>query len=257
MGNTLGTQTTEPEETEGITTTEPEVTRARVLTQVITTTTPETTTMPTLQIQTTQPLINQCRPNNKLLSKKNCNNTTNCLYVANFCYNLEFDKIGLIDNTFIDCFTHRNNDKSYTLNFESEKKGLIFIIKKIEFTVKDLENTTENPYLNAIYVNLDITKPSDKEKIHIINENGSLVIRLKISGGSGIGKFDFTEITLTDINNRSITLKDTTKKNTIINRTSVTQKRDKLIKIEYDNLYAQKTHDLDLTIYDELKSIIQ
>jgi hypothetical protein len=32
---------------------------------------------------------------------------------------------------------------------------------------------------------------------------------------------------------------------------------DKLIKIEYDNLYAQKTHDLDLTIYDELKSIIQ
>jgi hypothetical protein len=255
MGNTLGTQTTEPEETEGITTTEPEVTRARVLTQVITTT-PETTTMATLQIQTTQPIINQCKPNNKLLSKKDCNKTQNCLYAANFCYNLEFDKLGLIDNTFIDCLTHRNNDKSYTLSFESEKTGLLFIIKKIDFIVKDLDNTTDNPYLNATYINLDITKTSDKEKVYIINENGSLVIRLRISGGSGTSNFDFTEITLTDINNRSITLKDTNKKNTIINRTSITRKRDKLIKIEYNNLYAQKTRDLDLTINDELASII-
>jgi hypothetical protein len=257
MGNTLGTTTTIPEETEGITTTEPEVTRARVLTQVITTTSPETTSMATLSVQTTQPIINQCKPNNKLLSKKDCNKTQNCLYAANFCYNLEFDKLGIIDNTFIDCLTNRNNDKSYTLSFESDKKGLLFIIKKIDFIVKDLDNTTDNPYLNATYINLDITKPIDKEKVYIINENGSLVIRLKISGGSGTGNFDFTEITLTDINNKSINLKDTNKQNTIINRTSITQKRNKLIKIEYNNLYAQKTRDIDQIINDELKSIIQ
>ena len=239
MGNTIPTTTPAPSTT-------PAATAPPTTTQPprnYNATTPNNiTSTPTA----TPPGYNECRPPDTILSIDDCNALTNCIYASNFCYKLQFDNIGLLDNTTISCTSNRNNDGSYTLQCQAVTIGPIYIIKKISFVVKDVDDTTGNSLLSATYINLDMTKPQDKSKVFMINTNGTLSFTIKILGGTGTNNFDFTSITLTDINNRTVTLTDTSPVNTIYNKSSFDLVRNTMVKISYDPSIAQKAQSLDI-----------
>jgi hypothetical protein len=218
---------------------------------------PKTTT-PEEQVfvpQTTVKPINICAPPGKYYDPITCNDLTECIFANNNCYDKTNPIIGLLDSTTIDCITNKNQDGSYNLIFKATTLRMIFIIKRIDFIIKDNNAAKNNPYLSATYINLDLDSPADKKKIYIINTNGSLEFKLKVNNSPIQNEFDFTSITLTDINNRSITLLSTnTKTNTINNRTSFFKERSKLVRINYDDTYAKKAKQIDLDIQNNLKS---
>lgn len=238
MGNTI--TTTQPALTVAITTS-PNTTEAiRSYNGIPITTVQEKTITPTNTVAGE----NECQPQDRILSTNECNALTNCIYAANYCYKIKFDNIGLLDTINVSCTTNRNLDGSYTVQFQSAKVGLLYVIKKISFIVKDNDDVSGNPFLSATYLNLDMTNPQDKAKILVIDGNGQLSFTIKIIGGSGTSNFDFTNLTLTDINNRTLTLTDTSPVNTIYNKTSFTTLRNKMVKITYDPSIAQKAQQI-------------
>lgn len=254
MGNAVST-TTQP----AITTTKPQITTPQTLQtlQTIPTcncvfTEPATaTTITTIQ----QTDVNICNPEGQVLNKNSCNDNLNCIYASNYCYNLQLDKLGYINNTNIDCITNRNKNGSYNLSFNATQLNTIFLIKKIMFTVKDNDDTSDNPFLTATFIDLNITKPTDKSNIYVIDTNGALSFDIRIYGGTGSSNFDFTSIVLTDVNNQSITLSNTNKTNQIINNTTLTKSRNTVSKIDYDNTFALKTQSINNKIQNSLSSL--
>uniref|UniRef100_A0A6C0HLL7 Uncharacterized protein n=1 Tax=viral metagenome TaxID=1070528 RepID=A0A6C0HLL7_9ZZZZ len=219
---------------------------------------PPTTYTPT----NPNPQYNECKPpdNSIGLNNTDCNILTNCIYAANSCYKLNFDNIGLLDSTTITCHTNRNKDASYTLQFQAVKTGIIYIIKKLAFVVNDIDNTDDengNGILAATYLNIDMKNPLDKEKVLLIDSNGTLNFTLKITGGTGTYNFDFITITLTDVNNRTITLSNTSNVNTIYNVTSLTAMRNKMVKVNYDPSIAQKAQLLDTQNQSNINNIVK
>ena len=210
---------------------------------------PLTTTINTLNLL--QNNMNECSPAIPL-GQQQCNNLDNCIYAADNCYNITLDKIGIITNTNIDCFANKNKNNSYTLQFKSKKIGLIFIIKKIQFIIKNIDDTTDNNILNATLINLDLSNKNNKEKVYIIDPNGLLNINFKINNTNT--NFEFTEIKLTDINNKTIKLTNTDSINKIYNSKIVYGQ--KINKVIYDNSLAKKVQDLDKQINDKIISSI-
>jgi hypothetical protein len=257
MGNTVST-TTQPATS----------TQAATTTQAATSTTPQQTQQPcncvytepatiptTIPTTTQQNDVNVCNPIGQVLNKTNCNNNTNCIYASNYCYNLQLDKLGYINTTNIDCITNKNRDGSYNLSFNATQLDTIFLIKKIMFTIKDNDDTSDSPFLTATFIDLNINNPTDKSNIYVIDTNGALNFDIRIYGGLGSSNFDFTSIILTDINNQSITLSNTSQTNQIINNTSLTKSRNKVDKIDYDNTFALKTQALNNKINNSLSSL--
>lgn len=211
---------------------------------------PSTTTTNTLNLL--QKNTNECSPVIPL-GQEQCNSLNNCIFAADNCYNITLDKIGIITNTNIDCFVNKNKDNTYSLQFKAKKIGLIFIIKKIQFVINNLDDTTGNNVLNATLINLDLSNNKNKDNIYVIDPNGVLNIKFKINNTNT--NFEFTEIQLTDINNKTIKLTNTDSINKIYN--SKIMYGEKINKVIYDNSLAKKIQDLDKQINDTIiKTII-
>jgi hypothetical protein len=199
----------------------------------------------------------QCNPLGTVVSKKDCNNKSNCIYAGKYCYNITDKKIGTISNTTIDCVTSLNKNGSYHLSFKSNVLEKLFIIKRLDFTLKDNDNNSANPFLNATFINLDTARPEGKDNVYVIDTNGNLELNIKISGGSVSNDYNFTSIVLTDINNKSITLlEENSDYNTIKNETTEKKKRETLDKLVYDNTLALKTNNMDYEIANQLNIFV-
>jgi len=201
------------------------------------------------------PAITNNKNCDTLYNNKECNANSNCIYAAKSCYNLTFNNIGLINTTTINCNTNRNKDNSYTLEFQAVNIGKIYIIKKLEFTVNDNNDPSGNSILSATYIDLDMSNQKDKEKVLFIESNGVFNFTINITGGSDIPDYDFTNITLTDINNLQVTLSNTNAVNTIYNLTSLNALRNTMVKINYDSSFAQKANQLDKQNQHSLNNI--
>jgi hypothetical protein len=164
---------------------------------------------------------------------------------------ITLDKIGIITNTNIDCFANKNKNNSFTLQFKSQKTGLIFIIKKIQFIIKTLDDTNDN-ILNATLINLDLSNNNNKDKVYIIDQNGVLNINFKINNTNT--NFEFIEIKLTDINNKTIKLTNTDSVNKIYN--TKIMYGQKINKVVYNNALAKKIQDMNVQINDKIISSI-
>jgi hypothetical protein len=264
------TTTTQPPTT---TTKPPTTTIAATTTKGFTTSTQPITTQELIRItQYTEPIVtkpimstvpqttnpaNLCNQRAAQVNQKTCNSINTCVYANSYCYNKTDDKIGFIDSTTIDCITNKNTDGTYNIILKASTIGYLFLIKRIDFVIKDLNNDGDNPFLSATFINLDPNYPSDKEKLYIINSNGSLEFKLKINNSNYANNYDFTSMVLKDINDRQITLSSANKlSNIIINKTTIEKARNTVNKIEYDNTFALKTKLLDTNIKSSLNKLL-
>jgi hypothetical protein len=200
-------------------------------------------------------LDNQCNPLGSIVDQSTCNNKTNCIYAAEYCYELNNSLIDYIDKTTIICIITRNKDGSYNLNFKSTILNKLYIIKKIDFTIKDKQNP-DNTVLTATLINLDLTKSSNKNNIYVIDTNGNMFIKLKLFADYNDTLYDFTEIKLTDINNKKIILSETSNTNTIFNKSTIETNNNNLRLIPYDNSISKKVQDINKQINDKISSSI-